>query len=134
VRLDAHAIDHPPIEFAGIFPRANLGGQFLRHFVVTFDQRNHRVRFTRPSDEPLHPAARRRIGVAFAPSPEGLKVMMVVAGGAGENAGLREGDLVVAIDGEPAGAIGQGELRERLGGAEPLTMHVRRGDEEHDVT
>jgi len=46
--------------------------------------------------------------------------------------GLRDGTFLVTgpnalLEGID-GSIGQGELRERLGGAEPVTMRVRRGD------
>ncbi len=64
------------------------------------------------------------IGVAARKTDEGLVLQEVVEGGPAETAGLRQGDLVLKIDGEPASST------EPLGGAEGSTVRltVRRAD------
>jgi S1-C subfamily serine protease len=41
------------------------------------------------------------LGVAYEPAPKGLTVLTVVAGSNAERAGLKQGDLLLALDGEP---------------------------------
>jgi len=45
VRIGGHSVEAPLVDFVDIFPVANVGHAFLRHFVVTIDQKNHRIRF-----------------------------------------------------------------------------------------
>ena len=47
VRLGRYEIKEPVITFAPIFRDANVGSKMLRDFALTFDQKNHRVRFIR---------------------------------------------------------------------------------------
>ncbi len=53
VRIGAHVLPRPNLIFSDISPRANLGVRALMDFAVTFDQRNHRVRFTGKGNERL---------------------------------------------------------------------------------
>ena len=50
-----------------------------------------------------------------------------MAGGAGERAGLREGDRIVAIDGEPVATWGQFTARVRASAGRVLALEVERG-------
>ena len=47
--IGRHQIPEPSISFAKIFPRAHIGAEALEGFVVTFDQKHRRVRFSRPA-------------------------------------------------------------------------------------
>ena len=49
VQVGAVTIDRPQVDFIEIFPHANVGQVFLRRFAVTFDQKNHRIRFKLPA-------------------------------------------------------------------------------------
>jgi regulator of sigma E protease len=51
----------------------------------------------------------------------------VIAGGAGERAGLREGDLVVAAGGRPVATWGDFTARVRAAAGTPLELEVERG-------
>jgi regulator of sigma E protease len=53
----------------------------------------------------------------------------VVPGGAGERAGLREGDRIVAIGGEPVPTWGQFTARVRASAGRTLSLEVQRGGE-----
>jgi CubicO group peptidase (beta-lactamase class C family) len=46
--LGGQEFSHPTIDFQPIFPFANVGSRVLRDFRVTFDQKNGRMRLTRP--------------------------------------------------------------------------------------
>lgn len=52
LKIGRHRIPEPNVAFAKIFPRANIGARVLEQFVITFDQKNRRVRFLRPTDQP----------------------------------------------------------------------------------
>jgi regulator of sigma E protease len=52
----------------------------------------------------------------------------VVEGGAGDRAGLREGDLVVAIDGETVASWGKFTARVRASAGKSLAIDLERGD------
>lgn len=49
--IGAHRIEDPELEFNGMLPEVILGHKILRDFVVTFDQRNLRIRFERKDRE-----------------------------------------------------------------------------------
>jgi predicted aspartyl protease len=133
VRLGEHELTGPPIEFAEIFPRANIGGQFLRNFAVTFDQKNRRVRFERGSERPVQRAPRYRIGAMFAAGPEALVVRGTVEDSPAARAGLREGDVIEAINGKPVAEIGRAEMAKLFGSPKKLRLRVRRGEEVIEV-
>jgi hypothetical protein len=129
VSVGRHRMENPPLDFAEIFPAANLGGQFLGHFAVTFDQKNRRVRFLRDEEKPLGQPARYRVGIMLIPGDGELTVQGTAPGSPGERAGLREGDRIVGINGRPLSELGQGEMRKVFGSPEEVVLEVRRGEE-----
>lgn len=96
--------------------RRNLLGQgALRHFVVWFDQRGELVRFERPEGfggGPIAFPSQYGHGATLEPSAEGFVVRGVLEGSASALAGVREGDLLVAIGGVGLAELGCG-IRER---------------------
>lgn len=42
-------IERPMLDFQPVFPMANVGARVLRDLAVTFDQRNNRMRITKPT-------------------------------------------------------------------------------------
>jgi predicted metalloprotease with PDZ domain len=80
-------------------------------------------------------ARRRRasLGLRTSADPLGVRVTHVIAGGAGERAGVAAGDVVVAVDGlRASGATLEPRLaRRRLG--ERVRLHLFRRDELHEV-
>jgi hypothetical protein len=85
-----------------------IGGGVLKHFVITFDPAHDRVTFYRESREPIMTPPRRSAGVSFNKTPAYWKVAGVVHDSPAEAAGIRIGDLVTRIDGEP---VAQWDLR-----------------------
>lgn len=93
---------------------ANIGGGILKRFIVTFDY-GHSVMY-------LKPVAGRvddldtydRAGTWFNVAPEGYNVVAVTAGGPAAVAGLKEGDVITAIDGKPVSGIALPDARQRF--------------------
>jgi hypothetical protein len=52
VTIGALVLSRPSIEFQPLFPIANVGARVLRDLVLTFDQKNHRLRLTKPAPHP----------------------------------------------------------------------------------
>lgn len=80
---------------------SSIGGAMLRHFVVSFDQRRDRVVFARVTAGPIATPALRSAGVSFSKTPAYWRVAGVVPHSAADAAGIRRGDLVTRINGEP---------------------------------
>lgn len=77
------------------------------------------------------------IGITFTATEEGdLIIISTIEGSPAERAGLKTGDIIVAVDGvrytaselDEAGNAMRGELNTKV------TVTYRRGDEEHDIT
>lgn len=80
---------------------STIGGGVLRHFTVTFDQTHDRVTFFRDSTESIRTDAVRSAGVSFSKTPAYWKIAGVVRDSPAAAAGIRLGDLVTRINGEP---------------------------------
>ncbi len=134
VRLGSIALKNPVVSIFDIFPTANLGGQFLRHFAITFDQRHERVRFALNSNKPIELKPRYRIGVMLRPTPDALIVADVVPGGPADKAGLRKGDRIVSLNGKPVQEVGPQAQQEMFGRPEPIRLRIDRGGEEMEMS
>ena len=134
VSIGRHQLPEPRVLLVDRPGAAVLGSTVLRHFALTFDQRNRRVRFSRQGEGPIEHAPRYRAGIAFGRRSglEGLLVARVLAGGAGEKAGLRQGDVVVAISGRPASEMAD-RIRTLLSSPDPVRLTVERAGEELEV-
>jgi hypothetical protein len=82
------------------------------------------------------PFATDRAGLWINAHPQGAVVMAVMDGGPADQAGMRVGDVIAGVDGEPACGFAPAALRERLaqspaGGR--VRMGVRRGEARVEV-
>lgn len=73
VHIGAHVLSRPKLIFSDISPRANLGVRALMDYAVTFDQRNHRVRFTSKGSERLSALHQQAARVASLTGGEDLR-------------------------------------------------------------
>ena len=128
VQLGRHALASPLVAFTEGFDHANLGSELLRHFALTFDQKGSRMRLVRAGDAPITMPPRRTTGLVLRPTPGGLEVALVATGGPAEKAGVAQGDRVLAVEGRPVEAWPPGQIRERLGSPEPVTLRLGRGE------
>jgi len=122
-----YAFARPIISVSSDDDHEYLGADFLRHFAVTIDQRNNRVRLTRATTKPIETPAVMRLGFEFADDKGTIEV---IDGSAAAKIGLRTGDRVRSINGFPIERFTyiQRDLVERNGA--PFTVRfVRDGQD-----
>lgn len=122
-----------------VFPRpiveltdtlSSIGGGALRHFTLTFDQRRDRLYCQRVGGGVPPAAPRRSLGLSFAKLPAYWRVASVVAGSPAAQTGIRTGDLVVRIQGEPVANWDRRRLDEAIDARMPLTLSFLNGSME----
>ena len=90
---------------------ANIGGGVLKRFIVTFDY-GHSTMYLKPIAGRVDDLdSYDRAGTWFNVSPEGFNVVAVTAGGPAALAGLKEGDVITAIDGKAVADIALPDAR-----------------------
>lgn len=99
VTVGRHVIEKPIADIGVAGDETILGAAYLRHFAVTFDQRNGRVRFARAAREPIRTAS--LVGAGYYVHPADESIVAIVPGSGAARAGLKVGDKLVAIDGVP---------------------------------
>lgn len=109
-----------------------LGTDIMRRFAWTFDQKTRRVRIRPSSTEPLEIPAIRGTGALMTPGELGLEILRVLPGTPAEAAGLRAGDLVVAVDGRPVYEQGC-DRWERAEQADETILGFERGSESFEA-
>lgn len=97
--IGTHTIEQPVADLTDQL--SALGGELLRHFALTFDQRRHQVTFARDADGPVVMNSRRDTGLSFGRSPAYWRVLAVVPETPVARTPLQPGDLCVRINGEP---------------------------------
>ena len=97
--IGGHVFERPIVDLTDEL--STVGSGMLRHFVVTFDQQRNQVTFYRDSREAIVTPSRRSTGVSFNKTPVYWKVAGVIPGSPAESGGIRLGDLVTRINGEP---------------------------------
>jgi hypothetical protein len=111
-----------------------LGAEVLHRFTVTFDYSRQRL-YLEPNrhykDEFVFDAS--GAALSLAPDHKSFIVAGVFKGGAAADAGLREGDLITAIDGRPAENLILGNVRRMFHGGQAYRLSVRRGGKQMQV-
>ncbi len=122
--------------FAAASYQGNLGTGFLKRFIITFDY-GHSVLYLKPV---VHPSddigTYDRAGMWINGSANGFKVVDVTARAPAEEAGIRIGDEIVAVNGNPAAAIPVYDLRKTLRNdpaGTAVTFTVKRGGETRTI-
>jgi hypothetical protein len=112
----------------------NVGERVLRRFVVTYDLARRRVHFA-PSSAVDEPDRIDRSGLFLIRSNDVTRVLNVRPGTPGASAGLRDGDVIVAIDGRDASSLSLGAMRTLLSdpNVASVTLRVRGAGGERDV-
>ncbi len=108
----------------------NIGGEILRRFVVTFDYARQVVHLV-DNESTARPFDVDRSGLWINRHARGAIVGAVMAGGPADVAVLRVDDVILAVDGVPASAIGLDALRRRLGESAPgsrVVLDALRGE------
>ena len=109
---------------ANRYVSANLGMGVLKQFNLTFDYARQRIIL-----EPNHlhglPDVFSRSGLRLEADGAGWKVTQVFSNGAGERAGVREGDRVAAIDGLPRPQLDRAAARAKFMGPVGTQVELR---------
>jgi hypothetical protein len=109
----------------------NVGGPALSQFALTRDQRGRVVQLARPGRTPVGAPPPLRSAGFRAPARGGRRVVTeVTPGGHAAARGLRVGDEIVAVDGEPAAAVAAEVWAARLVSAGSIPVRLRRGEQE----
>lgn len=112
-------IANPRTIIADGLSESNVGIQIIFSLAVTFDQKNGRIRVERAPEAPKY-------GIKFSMSSSGpWRFDGVSAGGAAEQAGLRETDRIVAINDRPFQTLDREDLDRVLDGS-PITLEIER--------
>ncbi len=93
-----HVVRQPIVDL-GIGRDPIIGGDYLRHFAITLDQRNGRVRFTRKDITPIRVPS--IYGPGYYVERQSGKVIAVLPRSGAARAGLKVGDRLSSIDGMP---------------------------------
>jgi len=99
VRIGSFDIPRPVAETTDEL--SSLGGGVLSHFTITFDQEGDEVFFQHDASDSLAIPALRGTGLSFRKTPAYWKVAAVMPGSPAEAGGVRPGDLVSRVNGEP---------------------------------
>jgi hypothetical protein len=100
----------------------NVGSGLLKRFDVTFDYRN-RVMYLKRLPEPVADTdVFDRSGMWINGENGSFQVMSLTSGGPAENAGIKVGDMITAVDGVPVESSNLSEFRMKLRDEPPGTV------------
>lgn len=97
--IGGHVVEQPVADLTDQL--SALGGELLKHYALTFDQRRRHVTFARDAAGPVVMEARRDTGLSFDRSPAYWRVLGLVPETPVTRTRLQPGDLCVRINGEP---------------------------------
>jgi len=109
---------------------SSIGGGFLRHFIVTFDQEHDEAFLQRDSPDEVSIPALRGTGMSFRKTPAYWKVVGVMPGSPAAEAGVGVGDLVSRINGEPVAGWGPRRAERLTEGASSVQFTFIEGTRE----
>jgi hypothetical protein len=124
VRFGRHTLVEPPVTFRS--GGSSVGQRILRHFSLTIDQRNHRLRFVRPGRGPITFDPPSKFGLVFENKRGLVIVTLVVPGSPASRRAVKPGDIVLEIEGRTAREYEVLELRELLQVSSIITLKLDR--------
>ena len=131
VLIGSHTVEQPIVDLTDQL--SSIGGELLRHFAVTFDQRRNQVTFAQPQDGPVTMDARRHTGLSFSRSSVYWRVLTVIPDTPTARLPLQSGDLCVRINGEPVAKWDYARYAELLKTAAKVTYTFLVGTKETDI-
>jgi membrane-associated protease RseP (regulator of RpoE activity) len=115
----------------------NVGSGILKRYVVTFDYAHH-VMYLKPAEHiDADTGQFDRTGLWLNLADGGVEIKDVTSGSPAAEAGLRAGDIVIAIDGTPVKTDSLSNLRRRLKlvpVGQPLNIAYRRANATRSAT
>ncbi|MBI2497909.1 MAG: aspartyl protease family protein [Opitutae bacterium] len=131
VLIGTHTITRPIVDLTDQL--SSIGGEFLRHFTLTFDQRLNRVTLVRDTDGAVTMEPRRNPGLSFARSPVYWRVLSVIPDTPAAELPVQAGDLCVRINGELVEKWTFDRYAALLKSAAKVTYNFLRGAKETDT-
>lgn len=131
VLLGSHTISQPIVDLTDQL--SSIGGEFLRHFTVTFDQHRNQVTFIRDTDGAVTMEPRRHPGLSFARSPVYWRVLSVIPDTPAAQLPVQPGDLCVRINGELVEKWTFDRYAALVKSAAKITYTFLRGAKEMDI-
>jgi len=131
VLIGPHTITRPIVDLTDQL--SSIGGEFLRHFVVTFDQRHNQVTLVRDTDGAVSMGPRRSTGLAFARSSVYWRLLTVVPDTPTAQLPVQAGDLCVRINGEPVDKWSFDRYAALVKSATAITYTFLAGTKENDI-
>jgi hypothetical protein len=114
----------------------NIGAGILKRYIVTLDY-NHQMMYVKPVTVAVEDLDTfDRAGLWFNQSPEGFSVVDVTKGAPADQAGMKQGDVIVGVNGMPASGLKLYDVRKELRDQAPgtvVTFTVRRGDTQSNI-
>ncbi len=113
----------------------NLGNSVLKHFVLYLDYQNQRIILEKGDDYGRN-FPRDKSGLALWDTEEGVEIFFISPGTPSDRAGIKKGDLILAIDGKDIKSFETlSEIREifRSNEGTKICLKVKRGDEILDI-
>jgi len=110
-----------------------IGRKALENFVVVLDQSQQRIVLVPSTNRVASPPPYRTKGLSLSPTREGLEVMGVAPNTQARRAGIRRGDVVLSINGEPAANWDARRLRDSKSDTNTFDLEVVRGRKKRAV-
>ncbi len=104
-----------------------IGTRVLREFQVGLDQKQRRLWVVPHTDSPLFFPPWRSLGLALLPSDRGLEVKAIIPNTDAARLDIHVGDIVTAINGEPARAWPHARLTRLRQTDDALTIEIEHG-------
>lgn len=98
IRFGTQLVQQPIVDLTDQL--SSLGGELLRHYRLTFDQRRHTVTMVRDTDGPVQMPGRRSTGLSFRRFPNYWRLLAIVPDTPNSHVPAVPGDLCVRINGE----------------------------------
>lgn len=105
LRVGRHVFERPYGVVDDVRDMASIGSGALDDFVLTVDQKNSRLRLARAGEDAIVPPPLRVVGFGMRRTQDGVKIDYVLPNSPARKAGLKEGDLVVALADRPVEEI-----------------------------
>ena len=132
VRIGSFDVPQPIAEVTDEL--SSLGGGILSHFTVTFDQEHNEAFFQCDAADALRVPSLKGTGLSFRKTPVYWKVVGVVPGSPAAAAGVREGDLVSRINGQPANGWDPARYDHLIAGSAPVDYTFIEGTQEKTLS
>lgn len=130
ISLGTHVIQEPVVDLTDQL--SSLGGDLLRHFKLTFDQRRSLVTLVRDTDGPVQMPPRRSTGISFQRLSAYWKILGLIPDSPVNALPLQTGDLCIRINGEPVSAWDYDRYTALLRNAEKVTYTFLNAAKEQD--